>query len=98
MSGTRSRNLNLTVDFWMLNPVVETTRFRASCTSRVRLEVRITSGVALHKCSNFRNGDLIVGEDFEEVRLKFIVCSVDLIDQEDGGTVVLAIAQVAAAV
>ena len=69
----------------MLNPVVETTTFQGivHVSGAVGGENH-ERGLLCTKCSNFRNSDLIVGEDFEEVRLKFIICSVDLIDQEDG--------------
>ena len=55
----------------------------ASCSSRVRFEVRTTAGLrrALDR-SELRDRDLEVGEHLEQERLELLVRAVDLVDQE----------------
>ena len=55
----------------------------ASCTSRVRFEVMTTIGRmrGLHR-ADLRNGDLEVGQHFEQKRLERLVGAVELVDQQ----------------
>ena len=57
---------------------------RASCTSRVRLEVRITTGGRLGaERAELGHGDLVVGQHLEQEGLELVVGPVDLVDQQD---------------
>ena len=59
-------------------------RFRASCSSRVRFEVRITAGRRRAEIvPSSGNRDLEVREHLEQERLELLVGPVDLVDQQD---------------
>ena len=61
---------------------------RASCTSRVRLDVRITSGgVTAPDRAELRDGDGEVRQHLEQERLELVVGPVDLVDQQHAGRV-----------
>ena len=55
----------------------------ASCTSRVRFEVSITTGSVLrpHR-PQFRHGDLKVGQQFQQERLERLIRAIQFIDQQ----------------
>ncbi len=56
----------------------------ASCTSRVRLDVRMTSGgVGGPDRAELGNRDLELGQQLEEVALELLVGAIDLVDQQD---------------
>ena len=61
-------------------------RLSASCSSRVRFEVRITLGRrARRDRADLRDRDLEVGEHLEQERLELLVGAVDLVDQQHDG-------------
>ena len=63
-------------------------RFSASCSSRVRLEVRIDRRLATGADrAELRDRDLEVGEHLEQERLELLVGAVDLVDQQHDGLV-----------
>ena len=62
-------------------------RLSASCTSRVRLDVRITSGGSVARSvPSSGNRHLEFGEQFEEKPFELLVGAVDFVDQQDGRT------------